>query len=82
MRRGDRTSPVGDALCCDGTKTYRLTEKKGHSRAYSALQGTSCAIPPLRGGEGAVFLAIKLNFFLVFRYARAEPEGGNGPWSW
>jgi len=45
-------------------------------------KGTYQAIYGLRGGEGAVFQAIKLKFFLVFRYAKIEPEGGNRLWSW
>lgn len=59
MRQGGRTSPIEDTLCCDG-KTYRLTAEKGHSGAYSASQGTSCAVPAMRGGEGAVFSALNL----------------------
>ena len=45
-------------------------------------KGTSYRIGALRGGEGAIFLAIKPKKNFAFRYARAEPEGGNGLWSW
>ena len=44
--------------------------------------GTYQATHGLRGAEGAVFLAIKSKKNFAFRYARAEPEGGNGLWSW
>jgi len=45
-------------------------------------KGTYQAINGLRGEEGAAFLAIKSKKNFAFRYARAEPEGGNGLWSW
>lgn len=45
-------------------------------------KGTYQAIPGLRGGEGAAFLAIKSKNNFAFRYAGTEREGGNGIWSW
>ncbi|NBI73396.1 hypothetical protein D3Z50_20620 [Clostridiaceae bacterium] len=66
-REGDRASPWLRCLASLPTQKTKGT--------YQAING-------LRGEEGAAFLAIKSKKNFAFRYARAEPEGGNGLWSW